>query len=170
MRRLGCLAVLALGMLAANCSGPSTATSQHTAMPADIVQRFKDARLGGTIATLQHTTATAERLVADPTTSPNDRQTVCSVLLLGVQQANGDLPAPADSALSSLLAAAYSELGAAATACGSATFDATTRTSFERARHRGLASLSEASARAEVLTGGPLSTSTTFPSDPSSAA
>ena len=166
MRRLGCLAVLALGMLAANCSGPSTATSQHTATR----HWISTTGLGGTIATLQHTTATAERLVADPTTSPNDRQTVCSVLLLGVQQANGDLPAPADSALSSLLAAAYSELGAAATACGSATFDATTRTSYERARHRGLASLSEASARAEVLTGGPLSTSTTFPSDPSSAA
>ena len=86
---------------------------------------------------------------------------VVTAVLAGTAQAQS---------LSEVLAAAYRELGAAATACGSATFDATTRTSFERARHRGLASLSEASARAEVLTGGPLSTSTTFPSDPSSAA
>ena len=165
MRRLGCLAVLALGMLAANCSGPSTATSQHTATR----HWISTTGLGGTIATLQHTTATAERLVADPTTSPNDRQTVCSVLLLGVQQANGDLPAPSDHQLSALLAAAYSDLGAAATACGTSGFGSAQLAAFERSRHQGLEALSEASARAEVVMGAPLSTSTTFPSDPGSA-
>ena len=166
MRRRGLLALVGVSLLVSACSGPSTTASQHA------VARhwISSTGLGGTIATLQHTMATAERLVVDPTASPNDRQTVCSVLLLGVQQANGDLPAPSDAGLSSLLAAAYSDLGAAATACGSPNFDATQRASFERSRHRGLASLSEASARAEVLVGAPLSTSTTFPSDPSSAA
>ena len=107
--------------------------------------------------------------MADPSANPNDRQTVCSVLLLGVQQANGDLPAPSDRELSSLLATAYSKLGAAATACGSSGFDAAQMRAFEQSRHRGLEELSEASAKAEAVMGERLSTSTTFPSDPSSA-
>ena len=138
--------------MAAACSGPSSG-ADHS----DTRHWITSTGLGGTIATLQRTTATAERLVTDPAYDPNDLQTVCSVLLLGVQQANGDLPAPSDHQLSVLLAKAYSEFGSSQ------------QVAFERSRHRGLEALSEASARAEVVMGARLSTSTTFPSDPSSA-
>lgn len=153
-------------MVLAACAGPTTAASQQHA-----TQRWITATgLGGSITSIQHTMATIERLVADPTSNPNDRQTVCSVLLLGVQQANGDLPASGDTVLSSLLAAAYSDLGAAATSCGSSGFAPTQIAAFEGKRHQGLAALSQAAARAESLMGHPLSTSTTNPSDPGSAA
>ena len=153
-----------VGLMAAACSGPSSG-ADHS----DTRHWITSTGLGGTIATLQRTTATAERLVTDPAYDPNDLQTVCSVLLLGVQQANGDLPAPSDHQLSVLLAKAYSDLGAAATACGTSGFGSSQQVAFERSRHRGLEALSEASARAEVVMGARLSTSTTFPSDPSSA-
>ena len=160
------IALTAVAMVLTACSGPSTVASRGAA-----TQRWiATTGLGGTIATLQRTTATVERLVTDPTSSSNDRQTVCSVLLLGVQQANGDLPAPNDEVLSSLLASAYSKLGAAATTCGTAGFGPTQAVTFERDRHQGLAALSQAAALAEAVMGRPLSTSTTFPSDPSSAA
>ena len=165
MRRRGLVGLVAAGLLVSACSGPSASRDAH----ADTRHWITSTGLGGTIATLQRTTATAERLVSDPTHDPNDLQTVCSVLLLGVQQANGDLPAPSDHQLSALLAAAYSDLGAAATACGTSGFGSAQLAAFERSRHQGLEALSEASARAEGVMGAPLSTSTTFPSDPGSA-
>jgi hypothetical protein len=165
VRRRRIVGLIAASLLVSACAAPETPQARQ----ATTRRWITSTGLGGTIATLQRTTATAERLVADPAVNPNDRQTVCSVLLLGVQQANGDLPAPADHGLSVLLASAYSDLGAAATACGSSGFGAGQVAAFERSRRSGLEALSEASAKAEAVMGARLSTSTTFPSDPGSA-
>lgn len=157
-RRIG-IVVASLAMVSAACGSTSGSPTNDW---------IKATGLGGTIASLQRTSATAQRLMNDSAATSNERYTVCSVLLLGAQQGNGDLPAP-DSTLSKILAEAYSELGTAATACAERTIGAATASRFERSRRLAMERLAEAKARAEALVGGRLSTSTTRPGDPTSA-
>lgn len=150
---------IAVGLLAASCGGAHPDSAPHW---------ITSTGLGGTIATLEKTTATATTLMETPDSSANERHTVCAVLLIGAQQANGDLPSP-DETLSRILAGAYSQLGAAAEACAEARIDEAGARRFATARRAGLTGLVEAKARAEALTGGRLPTSTTRPNDPSTA-
>jgi uncharacterized protein YceK len=80
-----------------------------------------------------------------------DLHTVCAVLFLESEQANSALPTP-DHQTTTILAKAYNNLGAGANTCYNAAQSATKRTRALNYLTRGVAQLSEASARIASVT------------------
>jgi hypothetical protein len=87
--------------------------------------------------------ATALRI---PTESSNDLHTVCGVMLLESQQANGALTTP-DHLVNKLLSNAYGDLGAGAHVCYAAGADSAKRTKALNYLSKGVGLLAEASAQ-----------------------
>jgi hypothetical protein len=148
-------ALLTAGALAASCSSAGDAGGTSLSSFAS------STGIGGTLPMLERLLATAATTLAKPGTTANEAHTVCGVLYLSVEQANSDLPAP-DATVSHLLAAAYSELGAAADACDRAVGDPAQLAAFEQHRAASLGLLTEATAALEARLG-TLSTATTTP-------
>jgi hypothetical protein len=91
---------------------------------------------------VQHS-ATALRI---PSEGVNDLHTVCGVLLMESEQANGALPTP-DDLVNTLLAKAYGDLGAGANVCYKSGNDPAKRARALSYLSKGVGQLAEASAR-----------------------
>lgn len=92
----------------------------------------------------------AASALKSPTSGVNELHTVCGVLLLEVQVAHTNLPTPDDQS-TTLLDAAYSDLGAAANECYRAGHDLALRASALGYLAAGVAKLSEGSARVATV-------------------
>ncbi|MGC1418767.1 MAG: hypothetical protein WA786_01430 [Acidimicrobiales bacterium] len=84
--------------------------------------------------------------------SANDLHTVCAVLDVDSLSANSSLPTP-DSQATSLLSTAYDDLGAGANTCYNAATNPHARALALTMLARGMAALSEGTARLNVATG-----------------
>jgi hypothetical protein len=80
-----------------------------------------------------------------------DLHTVCGVLLVDIESANASLPTP-DRQTTTLLSSAYTNLGAAANECYNAGPSPAKRLVALSSMAKGLAALSEATARIDVAT------------------
>lgn len=84
--------------------------------------------------------------------SSADLHTICGVLFVDAQQANSSLPTPDDQA-TALLATAYDDIGAGANKCYAAHANARARATALSLLSRGMAALSEGTARVNVAAG-----------------
>lgn len=149
------LSLVVAGALGASCSAAGDAGSTSLSSFA------ASTGIGGTIPMLEKLLTRAATMLDDPTTTPNQAHTVCGVLYLATEQANSDLPAP-DATVSHLLAAAYSEVGAASDACDKAVGNSAELATFRAHRSAAIGLLTEASSALEARLG-TLSTATTTP-------
>lgn len=139
IRRVGVL--LACGLLLAACGTISSAA----AMRSWVTQSSFRTSLP-VVTTDARNSAKALR---DPSMTSGDLHTVCGVLLVDVESANASLPTP-DRQSTQLLSNAYTNLGAAANECYNAASSAARRGVALASMAKGLASLSEATARIDV--------------------
>jgi hypothetical protein len=159
MRPTRALVLAVTALLLAGCAG-----GDQSGSPSTKLREFNvGTGLGASIASLRTTSANAAGALASGA-STNSLHTVCGVLLLATEQANGNLPSP-DPTLTSLLAKAYDEMGAAANDCYGAAGSPAKRAAFDVRHHLSLSLLAEAQARAEAILGGALTTQTTVPAN-----
>jgi hypothetical protein len=144
--------VVVLGLVAAGCSSPGSIQDQMQSW-------VSSTGYGPSTGSLVHDAQKAQSVLSAGE-GVNAAHTVCAVLLLESESANGNLPAP-DPTTTSLLSKAYDALGAAANACYSASTNASALTAFGIHKSTGLALLAEANARIEAVIGRTVSTSTT---------
>ena len=156
--------LLLLGLAAAGCGGSDQQGSPASQMSAWV----SGTSFGTTVNALDADTRHATTVMA--TGSEAAIHTVCGVLLLDVEQANGNLPTP-DQQSTDLLATAYNNLGAAAHQCYDSPGSPAKQAAFIVSRARGLSALSESVARIEEVLGKPLSKvgGATYGSDPSAS-
>jgi hypothetical protein len=149
--RVACLA-LAAGLAAAGCGSPQSAQAQMRAW-------IDSTGYGSSTGSLIIDARNAERTLAAGG-GVNAAHTICAVMLLDAETANGNLPSP-DATVTSLLSKAYDSLGRAANDCYAAPQSAKALAAFDLARSNGLAYLSEGHARIEAVIGKTVSTTTT---------
>jgi len=87
-----------------------------------------------------------------PGATSADLHTICAVLFTDAQQANSSLPTPDDQA-TALLATAYDDIGAGANKCYAAHASVRARASALSWLSKGMAALSEGTARVNVAAG-----------------
>ena len=145
--------VLGLGLLMTGCSSGGSVQDQMRSW-------VTSTGYGPSTGTLVHDAEKSQAVLSNGE-GVNAAHTVCAVMLLDSEGANGNLPAP-DPTTTSLLSKAYDELGAAANACYSAPTNASALAAFGAHKSAGLALLAEANARIEAVVGRTVSTSTTI--------
>ncbi|HUY43135.1 MAG TPA: hypothetical protein VMU98_05165 [Acidimicrobiales bacterium] len=133
------LALVALaGVLLAACGSIKLSTA--------MVSWAHDTGFLSTAKSLSVDAAHAASALRSPSSGVNELHTVCGVLLLKVQMAQTNLPTPDDQATTSL-DHAYGDLGAAANECYRADRNVSKRAGALGYLARGVARLSEGSAR-----------------------
>lgn len=137
-------ALLVAGLLLAACGSVTLAT----AMRSWVSQSQYRANLPTLTNDVRHS---ADQL-RDAHASVNALHTVCAVLDVESEQANSSLPTP-DNQATALLAKAYNDFGAGANKCYGADDNARARASALAWLTRGMAALSEGTARINVATG-----------------
>jgi hypothetical protein len=142
VRRL-LVALLVAGLLLSACGS----TSPAAAMKKWVSQSAYRANL----PTLTGDVRRAANELRRSDATVNDLHTICAVLTLDAEQANSSLPTP-DSQATTLLATAYNDIGAGANKCYVAT-SSRARTSALSWLSRGMAALSEGTARVDVAAG-----------------
>ncbi|MGB8178720.1 MAG: hypothetical protein WCF63_00965 [Acidimicrobiales bacterium] len=130
--------LLAGGLLLSACGTQSMSTAMKTWTRESTYGANNKTLLGD----VQHS-ATALRVANE---GVNDLHTVCGVLLMESEQANGALPTP-DALVNTLLSKAYGNLGAGANVCYRSGNDPAKRARALRFLSQGVAQLAEASAR-----------------------
>jgi hypothetical protein len=130
--------LLAGGLLLSACGTQSMSTAMRTWTRESTYSANNKTLLGD----VQHS-ATALRI---PSEGVNDLHTVCGVLLMESEQANGALPTP-DDLVNTLLAKAYGDLGAGANVCYKSGNDPAKRARALSYLSKGVGQLAEASAR-----------------------
>ena len=148
--------VLVAGMLFTGCSGQDGQGSPQSQMNAWV----NGTGFGPTLGTLENDVKRSTQTLTTGGTI-NEAHTVCAVLLLDVQRANGNLPTP-DELSTQLLSDAYASLGKAAHDCYSAVGNPTKMASYSRNKNQGLSLLSQAQAKISSVLGASFSTSTTI--------
>jgi hypothetical protein len=138
------LTLLVAGLVLAACGTVSLATAskswvKQSQFYSNLPTLTKDVR--NTATQLHNAHATANAL-----------HTVCGVLLMDSEQFNSSLPTP-DNQATTLLSKAFSDFGAGANKCYGAKNDPAARASALSWLSRGMAELSEGTARINVATG-----------------
>jgi hypothetical protein len=138
------LLLLAAGLLLAACGTVSLATAskswvKQSQFYSNLPTLTKDVRNSAGQLNNQHATA-------------NALHTVCGVLLMDAEQFNSSLPTP-DNQATGLLSKAFSAFGAGANKCYGAQKSPAARASALLWLSRGMADLSEGTARLHVATG-----------------
>jgi hypothetical protein len=137
------VALLVAGVLLSACG----TTSPSNAMKKWISQSAYRANL----STITGDVRKAAKELHKSDATSNDLHTICAVVILDANQANASLPTP-DSQATALLAKAYDDIGAGGNKCYVAV-SAGARTSALTWLSRGMAALSEGTARVNVAAG-----------------
>jgi hypothetical protein len=137
------VALLVAGVLLSACG----TTSPSNAMKKWINQSAYRANL----STITGDVRRAANELGKSDATSNDLHTICAVLTLDAEQANSSLPTP-DRQATALLATAYNDIGAGANKCY-VTASAAARASARTWLARGMAALSEGTARVNVASG-----------------
>jgi len=152
VRRLASALAVALVVVLSSCSSSGSLADQMRSW-------VTSTGYGPSTGTLIRDAAKATQVLVEQS-GVNSAHTVCAVMLLDAESANGNLPAP-DPTATTLLAKAYNALGAAANACYAAPNSPQALSNFQTFKATGLADLSEATLRIGAIIGGTISTSTT---------
>jgi hypothetical protein len=137
------VALLVAGLLLSACG---------TTSPADAMKKWvSQSAYRANLPTLTGDVRRAANELRKSDATSNDLHTICAVLTLDAEQANSSLPTP-DSQATALLAKAYNDIGAGANQCYGAV-SASTRASALSWLSRGMAALSEGTARVDVASG-----------------
>lgn len=136
--------LLAAGVVLASCGSVSPSTAMK--------KWLSQSQFRANLSTLQADVRASAKELRLTNATPNDLHTVCAVLDLDVESLNASLPTP-DRQSTTLLAKAYSDLGAGANQCYNAKSRSNVRTSALAWLDKGMAALSEGSARLRVASG-----------------
>ena len=151
-------AIIAVAGVAAGCGSSAVSPSEKNA--GATAAWITATKFAGVVGDLQNDTdkiALATRKHLPVLTM----QTLCGILLLDVQSANNDLPAP-DRTATKLLAAAYGDLGAGANQCFKVRdYGSPLMAKSVENRSQGLISLAQATSHLELVIGQPIPTTTT---------
>jgi hypothetical protein len=138
------LVLLGAGLLLAACGNVSLASATKSWVAQSGFRQ--------NLPTLTHDVQHSAAQLRDADASVNDLHTVCAVLDVDTEEANSSLPTP-DNQATSLLSKAYNDFGAGANKCYDAARDPKARASALAWLQRGMAALSEGTARINVATG-----------------
>ena len=154
------VATLCLPALVAAGCGSASSTSPATEASNALQQWTSLTHFDQVVGDLQNDTAKINESIA-LSRSKLTLQTLCGILLIDVQTANNNLPAP-DRTATKLAASAYGDLGAGANQCFSAaTVRSPEMVQSTASRMKGLIELAQTVSRIELVTGRPVSTTTT---------
>jgi hypothetical protein len=141
-KRLGLLVASGVVLAACGSVSPSSAMSKW----------LSQSQFRANLSTLQADVRASAKQLRLASATPNDLHTVCAVLDIDVESLNASLPTP-DKQSTALLAKAYNDLGAGANQCYAADSRSSVRTSALDWLNKGMAALSEGSARLRVASG-----------------
>lgn len=138
------VALLVAGLLFSACGTVSLATATKSWV--------QQSQFRQNLPTLTRDVRISANELRKATSSGHDLHTVCGVLLYDSEAANSSLPTP-DSQATALLSKAYDDFGAGANKCYDANSNSSARSAALVWLSRGMALLSEATARVDVATG-----------------
>jgi hypothetical protein len=136
--------LLAAGLLLCACGSVSLATASKSWV--------KQSQFYTNLPTLTKDVRDTAHQLRNAHATANALHTVCGVLLMDSEQFNSSLPTP-DNQATTLLSKAFSDFGAGANKCYGAQKSPAARTSALTWLSRGMAELSEGTARIRVATG-----------------
>lgn len=138
------VALLAAGLLLAACGTVSLATASKSWV--------KQSQFYTNLPTLKKDVRNSAAQLRNANVTANSLHTVCGVLLMDSEQFNSSLPTP-DNQATALLSKAFNDFGAGANKCYGAQKSPRARVSALHWFSRGMAALSEGTARINVATG-----------------
>lgn len=138
------VALLAAGLLLAACGTVSLATASKSWV--------KQSQFYTNLPTLKKDVRNSAAQLRNANVTANSLHTVCGVLLMDSEQFNSSLPTP-DNQATTLLSKAFNDFGAGANKCYGAQKSPRARVSALHWFSRGMAALSEGTARINVATG-----------------